>query len=184
MSLPGIELGTGIVVGAPKALDSKYGPFEGATLAAAKTEALTNVTAGFRFEGLTIGLIVTGNPVVEYWFQSGIADANFVAKGGGAGSIDVEKDGVSVVTSNTVNFKGNFKVVNNSGTADISADTYIASFIAALSQWNINHNLDKYPSVSVVDTNDEIIIAGVTYTDRNNLTIDFKNNTAGKAYLT
>ena len=80
MSLPGIELGTGIVVGAPKALDSKYGPFEGSTLALAKTEALTNVTAGFRFEGLTVALKVGTNNVIEYWFQGGIADANFVAK--------------------------------------------------------------------------------------------------------
>ena len=86
MSLPGIELSSSILVGTTKPVDSKYGPFEGATIAAAKTEALTNITAGFRFEGLTAGLIVTGNPIVEYQFKGGIADANFVAT-----SIDSKK---------------------------------------------------------------------------------------------
>jgi len=80
MSLSGIELGTGILVGAPKALDTKYGPFTGVDIAAAKTAALTAVTAGFRFEGLTCGLIVTGQDIVEYQFKGGIADVNFVEK--------------------------------------------------------------------------------------------------------
>ena len=185
MSLPGIELGTGIVVGAPKALDSKYGPFEGATLAAAETEALTNVTAGFRFEGLTIGLIVTGNPVVEYWFQSGIADANFVSKGSGAGSVNVQEDGSAIVTTNTFNYKGLFKITNNSGVADITSDTFVFTVGApsATTTWSINHNLDKYPSVITVNTSNEEMYGALVYTDKNNLTITFKSAVAGFAYL-
>jgi hypothetical protein len=66
MSLPGIELSSSILVGTTKPVDSKYGPFEGATIAAAKTEALTNITAGFRFEGLTAGLILFSLGVVSY----------------------------------------------------------------------------------------------------------------------
>ena len=143
MSLPGIELSSSILVGTTKPVDSKYGPFEGATIAAAKTEALTNITAGFRFEGLTAGLIVTGNPIVEYWFQGGVADVNFVAKGG-AGSVDVQEDGSAVVTTNTFNYKGLFKITNNSGVADITSDTFVFTVGApsATTTWSINHNLD------------------------------------------
>lgn len=184
MSLPGIELSSSILVGTTKPVDSKYGPFEGATIAAAKTEALTNITAGFRFEGLTAGLIVTGNPIVEYWFQGGVADVNFVAKGG-AGSVDVQEDGSAVVTTNTFNYKGLFKITNNSGVADITSDTFVFTVGApsATTTWSINHNLDKYPSVITVNTSNEEMYGALVYTDKNNLTITFKSAVAGFAYL-
>ena len=184
MSLPGIEISSSVLVGTTKPLDSKFGPFEGATIAAAKTEALTNITAGLRFEGLTAGLIVTGNPIVEYWFNGGVADVNFVAKGG-AGSVDVQEDGSAVVTTNTFNYKGLFKITNNSGVADITSDTFVFTVGApsATTTWSINHNLDKYPSVITVNTSNEEMYGALVYTDKNNLTITFKSAVAGFAYL-
>ena len=143
MSLSGIELGTGILVGAPKALDTKYGPFTGVDIAAAKTAALTAVTAGFRFEGLTVGLIVTGQDIVEYQFKGGIADSNFVEKTSGGGDIYTlqadSKVGTSVPltldaatgTDSTVNLKegANITLTRNSATeieieATGGGDTY------------------------------------------------------------
>lgn len=49
--------------------------------------------------------------------------------------------------------------------------------------WVINHNLGKFPSVTVVDTAGETLWAAVDYTDNNNLTISFNASTSGKAYL-
>ena len=49
--------------------------------------------------------------------------------------------------------------------------------------WTINHNLNKRPSVSVVNINNIMVYGDVTYIDDNNLTIEFSAGFSGKAYL-
>jgi hypothetical protein len=49
--------------------------------------------------------------------------------------------------------------------------------------WQINHMLDKNPSVTIVNSSDVQVVAEVEYVDANNLTIRFANSTSGKAYL-
>jgi hypothetical protein len=49
--------------------------------------------------------------------------------------------------------------------------------------WNIEHNLNKYPSVTVVDSGDNILLTEVEYTDNNNLVVRFEASTSGKAYM-
>jgi hypothetical protein len=77
MALSGIELSAGIKVGVSKPVDAKFGPF--VDLATAKSE----IAANLRYLGLTVG-IETGGVVEEYWWESGTADADLVAKGGSA----------------------------------------------------------------------------------------------------
>lgn len=50
-------------------------------------------------------------------------------------------------------------------------------------EWQIEHNLNKHPSVTIVDSGDNIVYAEVEYTDLNNLIIRFNGATSGKAYL-
>lgn len=49
--------------------------------------------------------------------------------------------------------------------------------------WTINHELNKFPSVTVVDSAGTQVIGDVQHTDNNNLTITFINQFSGKAYL-
>lgn len=55
--------------------------------------------------------------------------------------------------------------------------------------WTINHNLEKYPSVTIVtETTNEVMFGEVTYIDNNNLEVKFKKRSIpyaikGKAYL-
>ena len=53
----------------------------------------------------------------------------------------------------------------------------------ASATWNITHNLNKFCSVSVVDTANQIVIGDVTYINSNSLTITFSAAFSGKAYL-
>jgi len=69
----GIELSAGIVVGAAKPIDAKYGPY------ASTAAALSDITGALRYKGLTIG-IESGSAVVEYWFRDGTTNADFVEK--------------------------------------------------------------------------------------------------------
>ena len=49
--------------------------------------------------------------------------------------------------------------------------------------WVIDHELDKYPSVTVVDSANTVVIGHITYIDRNQLIVRFNGTFKGKAYL-
>jgi len=49
--------------------------------------------------------------------------------------------------------------------------------------WNIQHNLNKFPSVSVVNNNNILMYGETAYIDKSNLTINFSASFSGKAYL-
>ena len=49
--------------------------------------------------------------------------------------------------------------------------------------WDIEHNLGKFPSVSVVNNNDVVINGEVTYIDNNNIQLNFSAAFTGSAYL-
>tara|TARA_R100000697_G_scaffold100165_1_gene112490 strand:- start:424 stop:1155 length:732 start_codon:yes stop_codon:yes gene_type:complete len=49
-------------------------------------------------------------------------------------------------------------------------------------QWDITHNLDKFPSVSVVNSFKETVFGRVDYINKNRLTVTFANKFSGEAY--
>jgi hypothetical protein len=53
----------------------------------------------------------------------------------------------------------------------------------ARTTWNIQHNLNKFPSVTVVLSTGQKGYGDVTYVDANNLTITFAGDESGKAYM-
>lgn len=53
----------------------------------------------------------------------------------------------------------------------------------ALDTWMINHNLGKYPSVVVVDSEMNNVVGEINYIDVNTLYIRFSEKLAGAAYL-
>ena len=53
----------------------------------------------------------------------------------------------------------------------------------AASTWVVTHNLNKYPSVSVVDSANTTVYGEVDYNSLNQVTITFKSAFAGKAFF-
>lgn len=49
--------------------------------------------------------------------------------------------------------------------------------------WNIEHNLNKFPSATVVDTGGNAVYGDCIYTDKDNLVIKFSLPVSGKAFL-
>ena len=49
--------------------------------------------------------------------------------------------------------------------------------------WNIQHDLGKFPSITVIDTADTVVTGQYEYIDNNNVTLTFSAGFAGKAYL-
>lgn len=48
--------------------------------------------------------------------------------------------------------------------------------------WNINHNLSKYPTVTVVSSSGDVVFSDISYVDTNNIIIKFSAAFGGRAY--
>lgn len=66
---------------------------------------------------------------------------------------------------------------------EIKSTTYIHEQAEASSEWHIQHNLNKHPSVTVVDSAGNQVFCGVEYNDTNNLTLSMNGAFKGFAYL-
>jgi hypothetical protein len=76
----------------------------------------------------------------------------------------------------------------HTGTADdflnwLRADSYTYVQSSASTTWTITHNLNTYPSVTVVDSSGSVVSGDVQYLSENSLRITFSAQFAGKAYL-
>jgi len=92
--------------------------------------------------------------------------------------IGTDSDGV--VTKNfTLNSILGFIQSNatfNSGTTIFAQDT-------ASSTWNISHTLEKFPSITVVDSSNNVVIGEILYNSNASITLTFASAFSGKAYL-
>jgi hypothetical protein len=60
---------------------------------------------------------------------------------------------------------------------------FVFSQAAAASTWAVQHNLNKFPSCTMVLSTGQQGYGDVTFIDENNLTITFAGATSGKAYI-
>ncbi len=65
----------------------------------------------------------------------------------------------------------------------VQAETYIFEQNQASDRWEINHNLHKFPSVTIVDTARTVVVGGVQYIDSDNIICTFSQPFSGTAYL-
>lgn len=89
------------------------------------------------------------------------------------------------------NYQADFKLNQNDldfngevTTLKFTSDkTFVFEQGEASDTWNISHNLDKYPSVTVVDTAGTQFYVEVNYIDKNNITLHMNGATKGIVYL-
>ena len=68
--------------------------------------------------------------------------------------------------------------------ASTSGDkNYVHDQSSASTTWSVTHNLNKRPAVSVVDSAGTQRICDVQYVSDNEVTLNFDDSTAGKAYF-
>lgn len=66
----------------------------------------------------------------------------------------------------------------------INEDKFFSfSQLSPSATWDIEHNLGKFPSVTVVDSGGSCVIGDVEYIDTANVRVTFQAAFAGKAYL-
>lgn len=71
----------------------------------------------------------------------------------------------------------------NSLKAMSNIETFVHRQTVASSVWNVNHRLNRQPSVTIVDSAGSVVVGEVDYIDENNITIYFTSEFGGMAYL-
>lgn len=71
----------------------------------------------------------------------------------------------------------------NKAPLSMADKNYVFNQASATATWNINHNLNKYPSIHVVDSAQTVVVGDVKYIDLNNITVTFASGFAGQAFL-
>lgn len=66
---------------------------------------------------------------------------------------------------------------------DTAAASYVHEQATPSTTWNINHQLDFFPAVTVVDSGGSDVVGSISYVDRDNLVITFSTAFGGKAFL-
>ena len=68
-------------------------------------------------------------------------------------------------------------------TIEAISKTYTFEQAIPSDTWEIQHNLNKYPSVSIVDSAGSVVMGDILYVDTNKVILTFTGQFNGKAYL-
>ena len=78
----------------------------------------------------------------------------------------------------------NFYDIINFTFGDNAGDkAFIFTQAVPSTEWTVQHDLEKFPSITVVDTGQTVVIGDYTYVDNNNVILSFSAAFAGKAYF-
>ena len=157
------------------------GPADGSAIASLTTMQISTVDASGQNTVSFIEYLVGNNILISE--QNNISEF-------GHFTIDSYAAGAAVSTLNLTNLFGN-------GVLDINkfydfavftlpsqgSPTFIFNQNTVATVWNIQHNLGKFPSITVIDTGDTVVTGEYTYIDNNNVQLNFSAGFAGKAYL-
>lgn len=80
------------------------------------------------------------------------------------------------------------KVLTSTGVGTVwddapQAPTFVFTQNLPATTWNITHNLGKFPSITVIDTGNTVVVGEYNYTSNTNVILTFSAGFAGKAYL-
>lgn len=101
-------------------------------------------------------------PDIQADFNINVAPTDYINEINGGELIDVQKDGKTVT---------------------LQSKTFIFEQGIASDTWVINHNLNKKPSITIVDSADNVVEGAEKYIDENTVEIYFNGAFKGKAYL-
>ena len=76
-----------------------------------------------------------------------------------------------------------YDVMNFTLASAVEDKTFVFSQAVPSLQWTVQHNLEKFPSITVIDSGNTVVIGKYTYIDNNNVILNFSALFAGKAYL-
>jgi hypothetical protein len=94
-------------------------------------------------------------------------------------TVDVEASGFKTPSGTSSQYLMADGSVNGNG-GDLN---FIHNQGVASATWAITHGLNKYPSITVIDSANRVVVGQIEYININSLTITFTASFSGKAYL-
>lgn len=104
-------------------------------------------------------------------------------------TIDNNEQNVEFELNDDANIDANFDVVKNEINATFNINECIDKYFAfeqgiSSNTWTIQHNLNKHPSITIVDEYERVIPGfAAEYIDNNTVIVSFNAAFKGKAYL-
>ena len=94
-------------------------------------------------------------------------------------TVDLEATGFKTPTGTSSEF-----LMADGSVSSVSGDKhYTHNQTSSLSTWSITHNLGKFPSVTVVDSANTVVVGEIEMININEIEITFSAGFSGKAYL-
>jgi len=167
----------------PPATGEFSGPVDGSALTAITTMQISGIDSSGQNTVAFMQYLV-GNDIL-------ISEQNNIDEFGHFKITGYTALGNNLYTLNLTNIGGNGNLDLNkyydfatfTRSSDVGDKTFIFVQGVPALVWTVQHNLRKFPSVSVVDTANTGVISQIDYIDNNNLTITNTAQFAGKAYL-
>ena len=79
--------------------------------------------------------------------------------------------------------KGDTGATGPQGDPGLSGANYVHNQMVPSATWTVTHNLNRYPSVTVVDSAGSVVIGAVSYVSPDVVSIEFSAGFSGAAYL-
>jgi len=113
------------------------------------------------------------------WDQVSLSDTQLgqIAEAFNKTVVDIEITANTTTRTITLTYRDGFNI------SDSFEFSYIHNQTVASTTWNVTHNLNKFPSVSIVDSANTEVIGEVEHINSNNLVIKFSAAFSGKAYI-
>ena len=98
--------------------------------------------------------------------------------------------GLSFLAGNgSINIDNFYDIVNFTFGDNSGDKTFVFDQVFPATNWGngnpkvVTHGLNKFPSITVVDTANSVVVGDYTYVDNNNVILEFSSAFAGKAYF-
>lgn len=91
---------------------------------------------------------------------------------------DIEQSSITEIVG-----EGNISATQSDNTVTITAETFVFEQGIPADTWEITHNLNKYPSVTLTDSAGRVFQSEIDYIDTNSLVVYINGAVNGKAYI-
>jgi len=158
------------------------GPVDGAAINTVTTLEISGIDAGSQNTVTFMNYLVGNEIIISQQNEIGVFGHfrmdSYVLNG------TVYTLGLTFIGGNGTLIDGNYYDFAVFTLSSRSSDlTFVFTQGVPATVWNIQHNLGKFPSVSVINNNNVVINGEVTYIDNNNVQLNFSAGFSGKAYL-
>jgi len=104
-------------------------------------------------------------------------------------NVDTNNDQYYTITlsflagNGSINIDNFYDIVNFTFGSSEGDKTFTYDQVVPTAIWTVQHGLNKFPSITVVDTAKSVVVGDYTYVDNNNVILEFSAAFAGKAYF-